>query len=127
MKSKRYIPLKYKIYEGTAAWLLHRISGLALTLYLILHILSMRAILRGKDFFESVMRGYWNIPFKIAETLLFAAIIFHSLNGIRIAVMDVLESTSAQKIMFWFVIGVSVILFAVGTYFMWSDFFENII
>ena len=65
---------------------LHRITGLGMVLYLVMH-LTVMAIVRGilgEDSYENVLDFFDNPGFKTGEYLVFAAFIYHGLNGLRL-------------------------------------------
>lgn len=90
------ILLRYKPHPGQWAWLLHRVSGVALTGYLFLHIWALRGLTDGRAAFEAEMDLFTTPIFKFLEWSLFAFVIFHSLNGLRVAIVD-LASHNADK------------------------------
>ncbi len=99
---------------GMWAWVLHRLTGLGLALYLLIHIVLMGlSLLRGEEAFDaalSVLMG--SRFFGLLETLLLAAVLYHGFNGIRILLFDMGLGISvrAQKIIFWVFMGMAAIL-----------------
>lgn len=99
---------------GMWAWVLHRLTGLGLALYLLIHIVLMGlSLLRGEEAFDaalSVLMG--SRFFGLLETLLLAAVLYHGFNGIRILLFDmgVGLGVRAQKIIFWVFMGMAAIL-----------------
>lgn len=65
-------------------YILHRLSGLAILLYLILHIYVTSMRVGGKEAWENIMAKVGAPVFHIGEYLLFVAVAFHGLNGIRL-------------------------------------------
>jgi succinate dehydrogenase / fumarate reductase cytochrome b subunit len=78
----------YRKETGGWAWILHRISGIALTIYLYVHIYALTALTRGREAFDEEMKLFLTPFFKFLEWLLFAFVLYHSLNGIRIVLID---------------------------------------
>lgn len=78
----------YRWHDGTLAYAFHRISGLALAFYLPTHIYVMHYLRHGDADFNRAMAFLNQPPFKLAETALFGAIIYHALNGLRIVAVD---------------------------------------
>jgi succinate dehydrogenase / fumarate reductase cytochrome b subunit len=100
------------------AWALHRLSGLALALYLIVHILviSSSAVGEGGLNFDRLLAQLQQ-PFWIAvDLLLWAAVLFHMLNGIRILLFDAGLGVRSHKAVFWGFMAVGVIAWALGAY-----------
>lgn len=81
-------PLVYKGDSGQYAWILHRLTGLGIIAFLLIHILDIMLIGLGRDVYNHTVAFYGRafvIPMEIA---LVGALLFHSLNGIRIALID---------------------------------------
>lgn len=87
---------------GTFAWLLHRITGLMLALYIFMHLCVIGSeFFAGKGAFNSLM-GSFEIPIlKFLEYCLIGVIGFHLINGLRIIIADFFILTRRHKIMFW--------------------------
>lgn len=107
------IMLAYKRHSGSWAWMLHRVSGVALTVYLFIHILALRGLVQGEAVFSAEMETFTTPIFKFAEWALFAFVIFHSMNGIRIATVDLANGSRYHKFTLRIVyfIGITLMLF----------------
>lgn len=107
--------LSYRKDAGSWAWIMHRISGIALLGYLFLHIYSVSTLSNGKAAFDSKMQSFSTPFFMVMEWLLFAFVLFHSLNGVRIVLVDWAEGAKYHKQLYRYswVIGV-IIFFAMG-------------
>ena len=99
---------------GMWAWILHRITGLGLVFYILLHTILMGvSLLSGKEGFDatlSVLMG--NHVFELLDIMLLGAVLYHGFNGIRILLFDVGIgiSVNSQKIIFRIFMGVAAIL-----------------
>ena len=89
--------LSYKKDSGSWAWILHRITGIALIAYLFLHIYSLSPLTQGKEAFNQKMQTFATPAFMVIEWLLFAFVLFHSLNGIRIVIVDWADGAKYHK------------------------------
>lgn len=69
-------------------YILHRISGIGLILYLFLHIYESGLRLQGQEVWEGLIAIFNRPLFKASEYLLFAAFIFHALNGFRLILAE---------------------------------------
>lgn len=65
-------------------YILHRITGLGILLYFILHIFVTYVRVYGADVWENTMKVVENPLFKFGEYLVFIAFIFHAINGLRL-------------------------------------------
>lgn len=105
----------YKIKTGMFAWLLFRLTGLALVFYLALHITVISNLHDPAKFDEAMaVLGSWQ--FRFLEIGLFILVLYHALNGIRIFIVDFFDGSVYQAKLFWALMGVGVILFAAGAY-----------
>jgi succinate dehydrogenase cytochrome b subunit len=86
---------------GTAAWLLQRLSGLFLTLYLIVHIFVIGTAVQGQDKFDDLLSTFDNTPFLILDAGLVGVVAFHALNGVRLVLLDFGIGLRLQKLLFW--------------------------
>jgi succinate dehydrogenase / fumarate reductase cytochrome b subunit len=84
--------LRYRGSEGMVAWAFHRISGIAIWAFVLLHVLDI--YLAGKF--------YASTPGRILEILLGAALLYHGLNGIRILLMDFWPRLTAYHKQIWY-------------------------
>lgn len=80
--------LRYRGGEGMIAWLFHRISGVAIWAFVILHVIDIFLVGAAPDVYDSLLFIYATPPGIILEWLLGAAVLYHALNGLRIIVMD---------------------------------------
>jgi succinate dehydrogenase cytochrome b subunit len=66
----------------------HRLSGLGLIAYMVLHIIETANRMRGEQAWAGLMALFASPPFKVIEYLLFAAAVFHALNGVRLLLTE---------------------------------------
>ncbi|MEO8247268.1 MAG: succinate dehydrogenase, cytochrome b556 subunit [Chloroflexota bacterium] len=78
----------YQISWSQLAWFGHRASGLGVLLFLFLHVVETSTVLAGPEVYDFTQTLYQNLPAKLGETLLMAAVVYHSLNGLRVIAMD---------------------------------------
>ena len=70
------------------SWALHRIAGLGVLAFLLLHILDIFLIGYGPKTFNDLVFLYQNPVFRIGEIVLVAAVYYHAANGVRIILID---------------------------------------
>lgn len=112
--------LSYYRDSGSWAWIYHRISGIALIGYLFLHIYSLSPLSQGKEAFQHKMELYSNAFFMVVEWLLFIVVLFHSLNGIRIVLVDWADGAKYQKQLYRFAWVIGIVLFLGMGFIMFS-------
>ncbi|MEM1125470.1 MAG: succinate dehydrogenase, cytochrome b556 subunit [Bacteroidota bacterium] len=106
---------RYRIRSGMFAWMAHRLSGVAVVLYLVIHVWGLKA-LTDRDAFNELIAGYHAPIFKLGEVALLAAVVYHSLNGLRIVLIDFMGWSPKQARMFWTLFVVALALIVVGGY-----------
>ncbi len=108
----------YKWKGGMLSWFLHRVSGIGLVIFLVIHIEGMFSLAKGPEAFNNVIAMYNTPLFKVLEIFLFAAIIFHAVNGIRIILVDFAGGSRYPKPLFYSMAIVTAVVFLVGSYFL---------
>ena len=112
--------LNYKKDSGSKAWILHRITGIALIAYLFMHIYSLSPLAQGRAAFNTFMEHYSTPFFMVLEWFLFAFVLFHSLNGVRIALVDWADGAKYHKQLYRFSVVIGIVLFFAMGYVMFS-------
>ncbi len=103
----------YRGREGMWSWVLHRITGISIFFFLLVHVLDTSLIRVSPEAYDAVLGTYKNPIMGLGETVLVAAIVFHALNGLRIILIDVWsKGAQYQRQMFWIVIGLWLVLMA---------------
>lgn len=78
----------YKGREGQWAFILHRLSGLAILLYLMLHIFSIGSMIFGEKFYMTIHHVYGLLIFRLGLIGVAGLVAYHAFNGLRIILMD---------------------------------------
>ena len=69
--------------------------GSACLVYLFTHIVENATLSFGPSVYNTTQTWFHNLPVRLGEILLMAALVYHSLNGLRVIVMDFWPSTTA--------------------------------
>jgi succinate dehydrogenase / fumarate reductase cytochrome b subunit len=67
---------------------LHRVTGLGLLLYFLMHILLTTSRAFGEAAWQRAMGAVEGSFFEVGEYLVFAAFAFHAVNGIRLVIVE---------------------------------------
>lgn len=103
----------YRGREGMWSWVLHRITGVAIFFFLLVHVLDTALIRVSPEAYNAVIGTYKNPVMAIGEVVLVAAIVFHAMNGLRIILIDFWSKGARfQRQLFWGVVAVWVVLMA---------------
>jgi succinate dehydrogenase / fumarate reductase cytochrome b subunit len=98
--------MRYRWQTGATAWLLHRITGAAVGVYLLLHILGQFGMKYGggeglRDFLTA----------KPVVIILLAFLIYHALNGVRELIVDFANGALYHKKLFWVMMAIGVVVY----------------
>ncbi|MHB8926677.1 MAG: succinate dehydrogenase, cytochrome b556 subunit [Bacillota bacterium] len=104
------------VRAGMYAWLFHRITGLALVFYIILHIFVIASVNFGGGSFDSTMRLLTSKPFVIVDLVLVGVVLYHGLNGLRIIFFDLGYGIKNQRSIFWALMAVGTVIFVFAAY-----------
>jgi len=111
--AKRPAGTLYRGKLGMWTWVLHRITGVGIYFFLLVHILDTALVRVSPEAYNSVVASYKTTIIGIAEIGLVAAILFHAFNGIRIILIDYWrKGAKYQNQMFWIVLAIWLILMA---------------
>nr|WP_269546557.1 succinate dehydrogenase, cytochrome b556 subunit [Deinococcus geothermalis] len=108
----------YRGREGQWAFLLHRLSGLAILAYLLLHVVSISLFMFGERAYMAVHRTYDLAVFRIGLILIVAGVVYHAFNGLRIIVMDFTGKGVAYQRQMWYAVLAITVLATLYTAYM---------
>jgi succinate dehydrogenase / fumarate reductase cytochrome b subunit len=80
--------LRYRGAIGQWSWVLHRITGLGVVLFFVLHVIDTSWSVFYPELYVKAIAVYQTPLFTIGEFLLIAAVVYHAINGLRIAYLD---------------------------------------
>ena len=99
---------------GMYAFWIHRITGVAVTVFLFLHIWTLSTVFRGKDAYDYAISKFDTKYGYVFQYVLLLAVAIHLLNGIRVTVADFWGLTRSQKKLLWISVFVLLLIAAVG-------------
>ena len=99
---------------GGRAMALHRITGLVIVIYLYLHLGVLSMLLIGDSAWGSFLSIATAKGFLALDVVLIAAVLFHGLNGIRVALVGSGIAVTRERALFWAgtAIGTAALIFA---------------
>jgi succinate dehydrogenase / fumarate reductase cytochrome b subunit len=100
----------YRGQSGMFSWLFHRMSGLGILLFLLLHIVDITLLNFGPKVYNDAV-GLFSVWYiRIATLFLVAALFYHAYNGVRIILVDFWPGGAKyQQAMFYSVLGLTII------------------
>ncbi len=97
----------YRGNEGMWSWVLHRITGVAIFFFLLVHVLDTALIRVSPEAYDAVIGTYKNPIMGLGEVALVAAIVYHAFNGLRVIAVDLWSwATRHQRQLWWGVLAV---------------------
>ena len=103
----------YRGKVGMWSWVLHRITGLAIFFFLLVHVLDTALVRVSPEAYNVVIATYKTPLIGLAELGLVGAILFHAFNGVRIILIDFWrKGIKYQNVMFWVVVAVAAVVLA---------------
>ena len=80
--------IRYRGRSGHLSWMAHRISGLAILAFLVMHVWDTANANFYPELYEWSIELFKHPLFALGEIALMAAVLYHAFNGIRITIMD---------------------------------------
>ena len=109
----------YRGGEGMWSWVAHRITGVAVFFFLLVHVLDTALVRVSPDAYDMVIATYKTPIVNLLEVGLVGAVLYHALNGLRIILVDFWsEGPRHQRAMFRGIVVVWLLLMIPGAYFM---------
>ena len=111
-------PLQYLTYRGGPgqwSWVLHRLSGIGVFLFLLIHIVDIAIIGWGPVVFNKLLFLYRAPAFRVGEVGLVAAVLYHAINGLRICVIDFWPETMAYHRSLTYAVGIAFTILFIPT------------
>ncbi len=80
--------LRYRGREGMWSWILHRLTGLGVLAFLIIHVVETAVVIYWPEFYDDSLALYRSPFFRLMELIIFFSVLFHAANGLRIVIQD---------------------------------------
>jgi len=118
-------PSRTTLYRGDPgmwAWVLHRISGATIFFFLFVHVVDTALVRVSPQAYNEVVELYKTPVVGLLEAALVAAVLYHTLNGIRVTLIDFwTQGARYQRLMLWivgvvWVVAMTAVLIVLGTH-----------
>ena len=117
----------YRGGDGMWTWVLHRITGVSVFFFLLVHVLDTALVRVSPEAYDLVIASYKTPIVNLLEVGLVGAVLYHALNGLRIILVDFwAKGPRYQRQMTWAIATVWLLLMVPGTFFMLKHTFEAI-
>ena len=120
-KNSEFWPTNMK--TGMWAWVGHRLTGLALVVYVFMHLSFLTTASLGEGDFNSLMETTSQPLFVAMDFALIIVVIYHAMNGMRVMLFDFGLGIRHQKMVFWVVMAIAAILVVGGLWAVWDLIF----
>jgi len=99
------------IDTGTIAWILHKITGVFLVVYLLIHIFVVGQGVRSEEAFNEALAFVQKPIFVFLDSGLSGVVAYHAFNGLRVVAFDLGWGIRQQKLLFWLSLLIAVAVF----------------
>jgi len=103
--------MRYRWQTGATAWLIHRITGAALGIYLLLHVLAQFGMKYDQKGLASLSDF---VSAKGVVVLLLAFLIYHGMNGVRELIIDFGSGALYHKKLYWVTMIIGIVIYVVS-------------
>ncbi len=117
----------YKGQSGMWAWLLHRITGIGILLFLLIHIVDISLLGFGPVVYNDGIRLFDFWIARLLSLAVIAAVLFHAFNGVRVMIIDFWsKGVLQQKLMFYIALGLAVVGFIIFVFYVIPPIFHPV-
>jgi succinate dehydrogenase / fumarate reductase cytochrome b subunit len=101
------------------SWLFHRISGLGILLFLLIHIVDISLLNFGPNVYNEGISLFGTVIVRIISLALIGGVLYHAFNGVRIMIIDFWpKGARYQGVMFATVMVLTIVCFLPMAYFV---------
>jgi succinate dehydrogenase / fumarate reductase cytochrome b subunit len=86
---------------GSFAFAVNRVTGLGLVFYLYLHLAVLSMLLQGESAWNDFVKLATNVVFLLLDVLLVFGLLYHGLNGLRVALVGTGLVADRQRALWW--------------------------
>jgi len=117
----------YRGREGMWSWVAHRITGVAVFFFLLVHVLDTALVRVSPHAYDVVIATYKTPVVNVMEVGLVGAVLFHGLNGLRVIAIDFWDKgPKFQRPILWSIVGLWLVLMVPAVYFMLLHTIESL-
>jgi len=102
--------------EGGLAFLLMRLTGIGLVIYLFLHLYVLRLLAQGPEAWDAFIATAKSPLFLTLDGILILGLLYHAFNGVRVTLLGLGIGVPLQARLFWGVMALTLLLTGVAVY-----------
>ena len=115
----------YKGPSGMWSWLLHRVTGLGILLFLFIHIVDVSLLGFGPRVYDEGIALFDNVIVRFLSLAIVGAVLLHAFNGVRIMLIDFWsKGVRYQALMFVIALVLTIVGFLPIAYFILAPAFS---
>lgn len=120
---------RYAGREGQISFILHRLTGLGTLLFLAIHIVDTATVYFFPNLYEHAIAIYRSPLFMIGEIFLVFSVFYHGVNGVRIALFDLVfpgrwNIPSQRQSVLW-TLAISIVIWLPAAFLMARSLIEH--
>jgi len=117
----------YRGREGMWSWVAHRITGVAVFFFLLVHVLDTALVRVSPHAYDVVIATYKTPVVNLMEVGLVGAVLFHGLNGLRVIAIDFWDKgPKFHRPILWSIVTLWLVLMVPAVYFMLLHTIESL-
>lgn len=122
--------ITYRGGVGQLSFILHRVTGLGILLFLVIHVVDTSTVFFFPSLYKDAIAVYRSVPFMIGEIFLVFSVIYHGVNGARIAILDLYlvknwETKTERSSVLWTLV-ISILLWLPAAFIMGGNVLEKL-
>jgi len=105
---------------GSWAFALNRLTALGLTLYLFVHLVVLYRLTQGESNWDSFIQIVRSPLYLALDVVLIFGILFHGLNGMRVALVGLGIGARRHRTFFWILSGIGLVLLFISAWLVFT-------
>ena len=123
-----FVPAKFmQRGSGYYAWLLQRITGLAILGYVFIHLWQLFFLTLGQDAYNEHAIDFTQPIYLFFDIILIAILAYHGFNGLRVIFFDLGWFVNEQKLLFLLVMIITAIICVITAWVIWFEVVDFIV
>ncbi|HSM58829.1 MAG TPA: succinate dehydrogenase, cytochrome b556 subunit [Candidatus Sulfomarinibacteraceae bacterium] len=105
---------------GSWAFALNRLTGLGLTLYLFIHLAVLSLLAGGEENWDAFLELARSPLYLTLDVILIFGILFHGLNGLRVALVGMGVGARQHRTLFWILSAIGLVLLLISAWLVFT-------
>lgn len=105
---------------GSWAFALNRLTAFGLTLYLFMHLVVLYLLTQGEESWDTFIQVVRSPFFLALDVVLIFGILFHGLNGLRVALVGLGVGARRHQTLFYILSGIGLLLLVISAWLVFT-------